>query len=135
MSLTIQCIRTTRELLADPRRWVKGFWSAHRDAHGVVRPLESGNYAIRSNCWCLSQAITNAVLMNTGPSGNGVTQTTALDVSTFAELRSDVERELLETLGNANRWPVVYLFNDADETSHADVLGLLDRTLLRFGAA
>lgn len=133
-ALVVQCLRTVRELLADPRRWVKGFWSAHRDARGVVHSIAAGDYTLRANCWCLGQAITNAVLMNTGGIEAGRRQTTSDYVRTFSELRSDVERELLADL-DSTRWPVAYLFNDDTETSHADVITLLDKTLARLEAA
>jgi hypothetical protein len=48
----------------------------------------------------------------------------------LAELRSDVERELLETIEveSAKKWPALYLFNDWPETSHADVVRFVRAT-------
>ncbi len=128
MTTVITVLQAVRERLADPRRWVKFHWSAHRDEYGVARRVEA-NDRRQANSWCLGQAITLAVLEQTGPSG-------------VTELRSDVERELLrmlEDLGIVDRsgrpFPTVYLWQDRPSVSHTDVLGLLDRTLYRLDHA
>jgi hypothetical protein len=120
--LILKSLRTVRELLSDPRRWVQGGWSAHRDGRGVVhRPDPDAGKP--SNCWCLGQAINNAVFMNGGP-GAAVR---------FTDLRTAVDRELALTLGDEAL--VIYQWNDRPKTSHAAVLRVLDETVARLEAA
>lgn len=137
MSQVLAVLQAVRARLAHPRSWVKFHWSAHRDEYGAVHRLEA-NDSRPANCWCLGQAITLAILELSGPSGGG-SQTTGADVVRFTELRSDVERvllQMLEDLGIVDRdtgrpFPAVYVWQDRPSVSHTDLLGLLDRTLYR----
>ncbi len=140
MTTVVTILQAVRLRLADPRAWVKYHWSAHRDEYGAVHRVEAGDER-RGNCWCLGQAITLAILEQTGPSGGS--QTTGTDVVRFTELRSDVERELLATLdslGVVDRdtgtpFPAVYLWNDTQQTAHHEVLRVIDSTNARLAEA
>jgi hypothetical protein len=121
MNAVVQVLRTVRELLAEPRRWVQGRWLAHRDRYGAILQPTGASGARPANCWCLSEAISRAIVMNHEDVGP----------VTFTELRSSTEQELLTTLDADERYPAVYVFNDAKKTAHADVIELLDKTLAR----
>jgi hypothetical protein len=116
---TVAVLRDVRERLADPRRWLQGRWCAYLTASGQRKPVPEHKLA---NCWCLGGAITVSIASAIIRPG----------MATFTELRSDVERELLETLGEP--LPAIYMFNDRPSTSHADVLELIDRTIERLAA-
>ena len=127
MSPVAQVLTAVRERLADPRAWVQGTWAGIRTHGGYVVPFNQHRDMARANCWCLSEAITLAMpeLVRGG-------------LDTWTELRSDVERELLNTLdelgavdANGKRWAVIYQWNDDGLTSHADVMALLLLTLGR----
>lgn len=121
-SQVIPVLRAVRDRLSDPRAWLQGVWRGRRDAKGNVIMLTTRGELNQADCWCLSEAISIAV----GKS---------LDVAgkvKFTELRSDVEMELLNTLGTRGVWvAAVYVWNDDKKTSHADVLDLIDKTLQR----
>lgn len=124
MSSVIAVLKDVRQRLADPRAWLQGLPFGYRDANGV---LDSRNLATlkRHNCWCLGEALTLGVNEALGQwPKNG-----------WTELRSDVEMQLLLTLGEGDRYAAAYQFNDAKTTAHADVLALLDATLQRLEAA
>lgn len=132
MSAVVTVLRAVRERLSDPRRWVKYHWSAFRDELGCVHRLEVDDKR-RANCWCLGQAITHAAYAHTTSSGSA-----SADTVRVTELRSDVERVLLETLDEfgvvdsaGKAFPAIYLYQDRPEVSHADVIFLLERTLAR----
>lgn len=118
-ALVITVLRDVRERLADPRHWLKGQWCGYVTPD--ARRLREVPANVLANCWCLGGAINVAVAsMATGP-------------VTATELRSDVERELLETLGLP--LAAIYMFNDRASTSHGDVMALLDTTLERLAPA
>ena len=109
--------------LADPRQWLQGAWQGQRLSNGEVRgALLTGG---TPNCWCLSQAVTIA--------------TERLACGTLAhvtELRSDVERELLETVATLyhSEWSALHIWNDDAGTSHADVMRTVNVTRERLRA-
>lgn len=107
-----------RERLSEPKRWLKGRAIGYRDGREV--------------CWCLSEAITRAV-------DSYVMAAPAVTAPrlTWTELRSDVERELLTTLEmrGITGFTACYQVNDAEETTHEDLLGWIDETLARLGEA
>jgi hypothetical protein len=122
--LVVAALRNARARIEHPRRWVQGYWQAHRDDHGVLRrpqPL----IGLQANCWCLGQALSLAVIEALGQQSFGVAH---------AELRSDCERELLTTLGTGPEpvnVPAIYIWQDAGNVSHADVLRCVDGTIQR----
>jgi hypothetical protein len=125
MSPVVPILLAVRERLSDPKRWVKGTQAGVRARNGVI-PLWKVRNPSRHNCWCLSAAISLAVPEQ--PAGG----------DTWTELRSDVERELLLTLDEmapGHAWTACYQFNDCAETTHADVLRLIDATLSRLQEA
>jgi len=122
----VTALRAVRERLATPRAWLQGLWCGRRDAKGHVTELTTRGEFNNANCWCLSEAVSIAVGKELDAAG----------LVKFTELRSDVEMELLNTLGERGIWvPAVYQWNDRKTTSHADVIGLLDDTLARLEAA
>lgn len=118
----ITALQAVRERLANPRAWLQGVWCGRRDAKGHVTMLTTRGEINNANCWCLSEAISIAVGKTLDAKG----------LVQYTELRSDVEMELLNTLGALGIWvPAVHQWNDRPTTSHADVLGLVDATLAR----
>lgn len=120
MSAILSALRTARELLTDPRRWVQGHWMAHRDSRGNVWKLDE-RHGRQGNCMCASQAITQALLMNGALTG---------------ENREACELELLATIKErtGHAFVNVYEANDHAGTSHADVVSWLDGTVARLEA-
>ncbi len=118
-ALVLSALRTARELIATPARWVQGHWMAHRDARGNVWKL---NGRALGNCLCASQAITQALVMHG---------------ALTAENRSECERVVLEVAEKATwrTWPALYQLNDDSGTSHRAMLGWFDGAIAGLEAA
>lgn len=102
--------------LASPRAWLQGHYQGHRDRGGAL--IATHILGPRpANCFCLTRAITLAV--------------DGLEGETHrAQVRADVEREILESIevATGRRWTALYRFNDSESTSYADVIGALKAT-------
>jgi hypothetical protein len=121
-ALIISILEGVERRLANPRQWNQGMWAARRKPNGV---LVACGYD-EASCWCLSGAIT-AELLGRGLAGNGVS---------FTELRGETEDALLDSLrAQSVHVNAAYLWNDAYETSYADVMALLKTTRERLQVA
>lgn len=98
----LRIITKTRELLSDPGRWTKGRYARTADGLNVSPHREA------ATCFCLVGAIKRSTANND--------QEDSVDDAISATLRS---RGFFEGVIN---------FNDRPETTHADVLKLLDET-------
>lgn len=106
----LEILRGTRELLSDPSRWTTG--AEERNAAGETSD-DAGPEHFVPVCWC--------VLGATGQVGG-------FGPSLFAD------DELRNTLRAETHFSCLDTFNDAPETTHADVLSLIDRTIARLEA-
>lgn len=122
MNQVVTILRTARELLADPRDWLKGVWRGVREDGQVI----AVSALVPAACFCLGGAISEAINRLPTPVGP----------VTWTELRSDAERALLETLAiDGVSVPAMYLWNDSRERSHRDVIELIDKTIQRLAPA
>lgn len=123
MSEVLAVINEVAMRLSDPRQWLQGTWQGKRGRDGFVEQLPQGSSG--ANCWCLSQAINIAVGVRAGT------------VRNLAELRSDVETELLRTLELAGitGFGLLYVWNDARSTTFEQVTALLAASWMRVSEA
>ena len=98
---TLSVLRSAKELISTPERWTRGEMA--RDEAG--RCVSHSDDAAVS--WCIEGAIWRSVKH---------------EESRFNALQA-LSRELPVEL----RWP--HVFNDYDDTTHADVMELFDRTI------
>jgi hypothetical protein len=117
-TLILACIDDVAQRLADPRAWLQGAWFGHCRADGSVRSI---GVIGAVNCHCLGHAVCLAVDKHSGTKAR------------LTELRSDVELELLLSVEErtGRKWHALYAWNDAPETSHRDVLEVLNATRVR----
>lgn len=113
--------------LEDPRRWVQGTFEGIRRGSNV-KPFWQYVDKAKSNCWCVTSAVTMAT-------SKALLVDAPLD--TWCALRAEVERELLSTIEATTgvRWPCLYRWNDAPTTAHGDVLACLAATSARLKSA
>jgi len=126
---TLAVLLDVRSRLSSPKSWLKGA------AIGLRLPSGSVRYgAANADCWCLGAAISLAV--------TAVASSAAYGGPVWTELRSDVERELLTELDRLRgegpalvRFAVIHQWNDASQTTHGDVLALIDSVVARLQVA
>ena len=98
---TKQIITDTKQLLSDPERWTKN--TSARDVNGNMVAAKDD----AARCWCLF----GAVRVSTDNFGEAISVTNIL----------------------CDYLPYGYMFltnfNDAPETTHGDVIGVLDKAL------
>jgi hypothetical protein len=106
-SATLALLTKTRDLLSDPEHWTKG----------VARSINDGG----EECFCLAGALEH--FSAPAPASAWVNWRAA-----NVELAKDLPEPGIGALGG------VIDFNDHPETTHADILALLDRTIERLWA-
>jgi hypothetical protein len=104
-----------RELISDPAHWAQGTYTGDG-------PIDHPD----TKCFCVVGAVDRAVIEQRGWLG-----TFSGDNFAVAAAEGDAEgsaaiKALQEQLP---KWELVSDFNDDVDTTHADVLGLLDRTI------
>ncbi len=118
MLSTIEQLKGARELLSDPARWTKGAWARGPGDEPGFGSRETIHSPI-ANCWCLRGALRKVVGVSEVGRVTGGEQAVALAYKlTFAttlELEFDPHR--------FSAW------NDREETTHEEVLALLDRAI------
>lgn len=126
---TLETLKAMRCLLSEPKSWFKGNFAANL----VEDPTNSGNqihvqlggYASEegyvepwlrddAQCFCLI--------------GAGLRVTQARDWDYYLPWESEIKQTLRESSGNH---PAIPFFNDWHETTHEDVLKILDQTIAR----
>lgn len=105
-------LRELRKLLEDPRRWTKGTFARNIEGFEVSA---SNPDAV---CWCLEGAIAKIVGDEIAASDEGSIFYTPL----FNVIAACLSTAEIEGSGIAG-------FNDAEDTTHQDVLNLLDGAL------
>lgn len=103
MKTTVEILTGVRELLADPAHWTKGVLARNADDF-EVEPRDP-----RAACWCLAGAVTKVA-------GDYIVIPILDDV---AMKHGAVE---------SDNCPFVEL-NDADETTHEEILKVLDEAI------
>ncbi len=96
----LDVLKGARELLSDEKRWTKGALARDKDGHETGIAVDPD-----AVCWCAYGAIEHC-----NKEGYG------------AEIAMN---RVVRGLG----WPSIGAFNDADSTTHADVLALFDRAI------
>lgn len=113
----------TRQLLDDPKHWVKGQYAGIR-REDYVELVDFNNAA--ADCYCLAGAFTKVAAIN------GLVELNHSGWETAISLRPD----MIEIVGCINgdvptpvgydALDVITAFNDGMQTTHADVLKVLD---------
>ena len=105
----LQLIKAARKLLADEKRWTKDCYA--RDAQGrECRPTDK-----RAKCWCILGALWHC---ETRVKGKPFAYSAAIAL---------IEQELLK-----RGYIEIPAFNDKENTTHEDVIKLLDDVIRRF---
>lgn len=109
---TVTILKEVRDLLSDPARWTRG--TAARNRHGY-------SVDVTEDCatrWCLIGAITKVCASH----NNGH--------KAYLAKRAAVYRVMEASLRSLNHKEITLIdFNDVEETTHADILKLLDSTI------
>lgn len=105
---TVEILRAARVLIADPQRWIQGAEALpSRDADPLLYDLDATDE--RAECWCVGGAITRVAPSN-------------FDA-----------RIACNSFAKAAGVKYAYLFNDAPDRVHADILAMLDRAIVAEG--
>ena len=100
-----QLLEQTRAKIEDPAHWVKGDYAKNAEG-SVVTPYDSD-----ACCWCL----------------DGALRAVAIPQPRYPLVATDL---LLRQASQARGFASHLCFNDAPQTTHADVLQLLDDAIL-----
>ena len=110
----LDALRAMRTLLAPQKRWTQGAIARNEDGQA----LDEGWHA-EATCWCLGGAaehVLGSEPKDTGPSADDV----------FERLDAELEGEERAREGQTYRF---HVYNDDGETTHEDVLALIDRSI------
>ena len=102
---TKEILVAARARLADPAHWTKGCFA--RDTEGLSVNKDDD----KAVCWCLAGAI-----LKESPNINA-------GIAALMALEQGLDRKYLKKFG-----PVPE-FNDSEDSSHKDVISLLDKTI------
>lgn len=112
---TLEILQKARELILDPSRWIKGSYAGWRASDGTLyRELKPS--ADVANCWC---SVGSCVKIYGNRDGRP----------------APLLKNALEALNNAasevsyGEYAFAYMFNDAEETTHSQVLKMFDRAI------
>lgn len=115
---TVPVLRAMRDLLSNPDAWTQGVLA--RDFIGSeIEPL-----ADEARCWCLIGAICKVGHVSIGYGHPAYDE--LLDT-----LRERDEAAQLVIAAEMDIEDLVPVYNDAQDTTHADVLALIDATIAR----
>lgn len=110
MSAVLSVLRLAREMIASPERWTKGALARDRDGY----PISIHDSLSDGACqWCAIGAIQQACV--------DMQMEIDVEIKARGELQTSIPDGMVH----------IDVFNDAPNTTHADILALLDETIER----
>ena len=100
----IEIITDTKQLLSDPERWTKGAYARYGRDGKQIWPKEE-----LAKCFCLGGAVIK--LTSNASECNAITDVLNIQIR------------------RGKKYYTLPQFNDAPETTHEDIIGLLDKAL------
>ena len=117
--------KTVKELLADPERWIKGVSAVDESGNDVMTG------SLNAACWCLYGGINEVYPWDIDDQPSFLKWRDVMkqvaDVIRQTPIYPEFLDDIKESIVTDSDDSVIMFFNDHPETSHADVVGIVEK--------